>query len=158
MRAPHLLSYRHKKSELSMEAHARLISGKSPQKHIVWQERYLSCTMAGRSNSVGDRDRKRLGHCDSRTSWVRLSTKSPSCAAHPHLSWSTGQCSRDASSNTHPLDVRLECLLSPRGGQQVKEVQIPPRIVHHHLSHVPVRLCYLITGQAGAGIARSAQC
>jgi hypothetical protein len=46
-----------------MEAQARLISGNTPQKHMVWQLRYFSCTMAGSSGDVGDTARRREGHC-----------------------------------------------------------------------------------------------
>lgn len=46
-----------------MDAHARLISGNKPQKHIVWHARYFSCTIPGRSCTVGVSGRSRAGHC-----------------------------------------------------------------------------------------------
>lgn len=60
---PYLRSYLHRKRLLSTDAHALLISGNTPQKHMVWQVRYLSRTMAGRSGEVGDTARRREGHC-----------------------------------------------------------------------------------------------
>jgi len=60
--AAHLRSYRQRNKELSTDAHARLISGKTPQKHMVWQVRYFSCTMAGSSGMSGDTGRMRDGH------------------------------------------------------------------------------------------------
>lgn len=62
----HLRSYLHRNRLLSMEAQARLISVNTPQKHIVWQVRYFSCTIVGSSGEVGDTARSREGHCGSR--------------------------------------------------------------------------------------------
>jgi hypothetical protein len=58
------LSYRQRKRELSTDAQALPISGKTPQKHIVWHVLYFSCTIAGKSKRVGDIGRSKLGHCD----------------------------------------------------------------------------------------------
>lgn len=61
--AAYLRSYLHRKRELSMEAQARLISGNRPQKHMVWQARYFSCTMPGSSATLGLNGRNKAGHC-----------------------------------------------------------------------------------------------
>lgn len=59
----HHLSRRHRKRELSTEAHARRISGNTPQKATVWQALYRSVTMAGISFTTGDSMRSWEGHC-----------------------------------------------------------------------------------------------
>jgi len=64
---PYLRSYLHRNRLLSTDAHALLISGNTPQKHMVWQVRYLSCTMAGKSGEVGETARRREGHCTDAT-------------------------------------------------------------------------------------------
>lgn len=60
------LSKRHMKKALSTDAQALLISGKTPQKHTVWQALYLSKTIAGIDPTIGERGRSRDGHCNNK--------------------------------------------------------------------------------------------
>ena len=54
-------SYRHRNSALSTVAHARPISGSTPQKHTDWRALYRSRTAAGSSRVVTDAIS--AGHC-----------------------------------------------------------------------------------------------
>jgi hypothetical protein len=76
-----LRSYLHRNRLLSTEAQARLISGNTPQKHMVWQVRYFSCTIAGSSGEVGDTVRSREGHC------TRHSSNSRTWPDHAQHRW-----------------------------------------------------------------------